>query len=98
MIKDTLKELSINYKQRLHDAGLYKYYSIDSHILTKEYIKLGRNIEWPLMKLKSYLKELGYTHLDIIKYIKEHNVRNQCKENPLLCELSKEDLKNYFDQ
>ena len=50
------------------------------------------------MKLKSYLKELGYTNLDLIKYIKEHNVRGKCKENPLLCELSGEDLKNHFDQ
>ena len=138
MIKDTLKELSINLNEEVEETisnkindlciqvkqeqkqkdiitciiilselnvkeeDLYeilnKYYSIDSRILTKEYIKLGRNIEWPLMKLKSYLKELGYTHLDLIKYIKEHNVREQCKENPLLCELSKEGLKNHFDQ
>ena len=50
------------------------------------------------MKLKSTLKEEGYTYLDIIKYIKEHNVRDEFKANSLLCELSGKDLKNHFDQ
>ena len=86
----------------LSDAGtkeedlyelLYKFWRIDSRELAKEYISLGRYVEWPYGRLKRLLKSMGYDNYSIIKYMKEYDVRKKLESNSKLCMLSDEKLK-----
>lgn len=70
--------------------ALSKYWNIDSRREASEYIHQGRHIEWPINKLKIYLRKSG---IKVSVYMKENHVREKLANNPNLCTLSGEKLK-----
>lgn len=72
---------------------LSKFWNIDSRSEATEYINIARHLEWPYIRLKSFLKKNGNDNYMIVKYMKEHNVRKKLENNSKLCELPDEKLK-----
>lgn len=79
-------------EQELYEL-LSKFWNIDSRKDATEYINIGRHLEWPYIRLKLFLEKQGYDGMEIIRYMRENNVRQKLKLNPKLCEVSDEKLK-----
>ncbi len=77
---------------------LSKYWNIDSRREASEYISIGRHVEWPYRRLKEYLKSEGLSSLEMIKYMKDNDVRKKLSNNSLLCELPEKKLKSEIDK
>ncbi|MFQ9922015.1 MAG: hypothetical protein ACLRVU_00800 [Beduini sp.] len=71
---------------------LSKFWNIDSRKEATHYINIGRYTEWPYLRLKNHLRNLGYSSLEIIKFTKDYNVREKLKNNPNFCKLNNEQL------
>lgn len=77
---------------------LSKFWGIDSRQEATNYINVGRHIEWPYHRLKSYLISKEVIGIELVKYMRNHNVRDILKNNPELCELSVEELKSKIEK
>lgn len=77
---------------------LSKFWGIDSRQEATNYINIGRHIEWPYHRLRSYLISKEIIGIELVKYMKHHKVRDILKNNPELYELSAEELKSRIEK
>lgn len=77
---------------------LSKFWGIDSRQEATNYINVGRHIEWPYHRLRSYLISKEIIGIELVKYMSDYNVRDIIKNNPELCELSVEELKSKIEK
>lgn len=92
----TLSDAGIK-EQELYEL-LSKFWDVDSRKEAANYIKLGRYIEWPIIRLKDHLKNNDYTSIEIVKYMHNYNIREKLEHNPNLCELKVEQLKSKLEK
>lgn len=92
-----LCDAGITEEKKLHDL-LYEHFYIDSRTEADSYIRVAKTVKFPLKKLRDYLKQEGYTLLEIRNFIESKCVKEKLEGNPRLCMLPIEELKDFLEE
>lgn len=92
-----LCDVGITEEKKLHNL-LHEHFHIDSRTEIDSYVRVAKTVNFPLNKLRNYLKQKGYTLLETQNFIKSKHVKEKLEGDPQLCMLSMEELKDFLEE